>query len=218
MGMDSQYLGRLDFQAALTEQEKWHGEIASGRTHQMVLGFESEPVVTFGVRGNPAADLTRHPSEIVARGFALLHLDRGGQATLHHHGQLVIFPLCAVERGALRSWLLNIVEITRQCLGTWGVVAEWDESNPGLYTNAGKIMALGVRLRKGVTTHGLAINVNNDLSQYGLIRPCGRAGATMARMGPGIELSEVFNRWTGLFYQAQQSICATSGQNDVLPS
>ncbi len=199
--MDKVFLGRVSFQAALAAQEQWHRRIATGESRGVILAFESEPVVTLGVRGDARTDLTIPQAELALLGFSLLQLDRGGQATLHHPGQLVIFPMIQLRREDLRSWICRLVEITRECLRSWQIEARWDEAQPGLYTSQGKIMALGLRLRGGITTHGLAINVSNALSDYALIRACGVSGAAVARMGEGIALEEVYARWVATFEQ-----------------
>ncbi|NJL23845.1 MAG: hypothetical protein HC902_00770 [Calothrix sp. SM1_5_4] len=100
------YLGRVSYATALSLQERRRGEI---------LAFESDPVVTMGVRAG-AEDLKRPESFLRAQGFDLLRVDRGGQATLHAPGQLVIFPALDVSSwGAARAWIGHLVGVTQAC-------------------------------------------------------------------------------------------------------
>jgi lipoyl(octanoyl) transferase len=82
------------------------------------------------------------------------------------------------------------------------IESEWRESHPGLYTARGKIMACGVRIRSGVSTHGISINVRNNLADLDSIRACGVAKALVDRMGDEFSVSDVFANWCRHFHRA----------------
>lgn len=190
--MKSRYLGRVAFDHAVEAQEQIKREILEAGGQGVLLGFETEPVITLGVRGEPERD-------IVFGGFEIRRVDRGGQATLHNPGQLVIFPVVPIRGVGVRNWIEGLAAVTITTLREWGVEAAWDESRPGLYTARGKIMSLGVRLTHGVSTHGLAINVCNNLGDFGAIRVCGASCAAMDRMGEEIKPERVFPVWVQNF-------------------
>jgi lipoate-protein ligase B len=182
------YLGKVSFSEALAVQSR-----AVSEPGGEILGFEtSEPVVTLGVRARPDRD-------IIGAGFAIQAVDRGGQATLHNPGQLVIFPVIQVRAFGARRWIEMLAAVSKDCIREWGIEAVWDETRPGLYTERGKLMSLGVRISRGISTHGLAINVCNNLDDFRAIRVCGAASAAMDRMGEGVRPEHVFPVWVQKF-------------------
>lgn len=196
--MDSRFLGWVSFAAALEIQENLWREARVSRAG-CLLGFESEPVITLGVRGESATDVVGDYQDLQRRGFAIHTLDRGGQATIHNPGQLVIFPVCDVREIGVRRWIDHLAEVSVRTLRAFGVESHWNPDCPGLYTERGKIMSCGVRVRHGISTHGIAINVSNQLEDFSLIRACGVSGARVDRMGEGLCLSEIFARWVTEF-------------------
>lgn len=181
--MNFEYLGVCEFREALARQEALRVQPGT------VLGFEPmEPVVTYG-RRTVLADRTR--------AFPSFEVDRGGQATLHNPGQLVIFPVCQVE--SVREWVDRLWRVSQGALSDFGCAAEWDPLRPGLYTSRGKIASIGVRVKSGVSTHGIAINIRNRLEDFAVIRACGISGAAMDRLGEEFEPKEVFLRWIQRF-------------------
>jgi lipoate-protein ligase B len=198
--MHSRYLGRIPFAYALEAEAEAFVAVRNG-SEGHVLGFESEPVITLGRRGREDVDVTAARDELRAAGFELVRLERGGQATVHNPGQLVLFPVFSVKEWGARSWVCVLAKATRASLADWGVAAQWDESRPGVYTTRGKIASLGVRIRQGISTHGVAINVNNSLEDFGRIRACGVEGAAMDRLadhvrdGSAPSLEAVFATW-----------------------
>lgn len=196
--MTSEFLGRIPFAQALREEEAAFQLVKSGASAGVLLGFECEPVITLGVRAS-AADFLGSEDAVAARGFSIAKVSRGGQATLHNPGQLVIFPVCPINTIGARCWVQGLGMVTRAYLIERGLPCEWDEENPGLYTSGGKIMACGVRIRQGISTHGIAINVSNNLADFDLIRACGKERAPLDRMGLGFEPRSVFAGWVEKF-------------------
>lgn len=183
--MRFEYLDRVDFARALERQEEIHQAAVQNSAYDTLLGFEPlKPVVTLGKRAERGSE---------AEGFEYFELDRGGQATVHNPGQLVIFPVCTVD--GVRAWVERLWKVTQETLQDFGVKADWDEDCPGLYTDAGKIVSLGVRVRSHVSTHGIAINVANHLEDFSKIQACGISNAKMDRMGDEFRPRDVFLRW-----------------------
>lgn len=192
--MRFEYLDRVDFARALERQSEMHAAAVKNSAYDTVLGFEPRhPVITLGKR-----EAAERAGVNVEERFQTFQLDRGGQSTIHNPGQLVIFPVCTVENG-VRAWVEKLWQTTQAVLNEFGCQAVWDESCPGLYTAQGKIVSMGVRVRGGVSTHGIAINVSNRLEDFQAIQACGVRDAKMDRMGADIRCRDVFVRWCEIF-------------------
>jgi len=132
---------------------------------------EHEPVFTLGQAGKPEHVLM--PGEI-----PVIHVDRGGQVTYHGPGQIVVYPLLDIKRLdiGVREYVHRIEQAIIDTLLEWNIIATRREGAPGVYVGEAKIAALGIRVRKGRTFHGLAFNVAMDLEPFTRINPCGYAG------------------------------------------
>ncbi|MGY0504936.1 lipoyl(octanoyl) transferase LipB [Luteimonas sp. e5] len=132
---------------------------------------EHDPVFTLGQAGKPEHVLM--PGAI-----PVIHVDRGGQVTYHGPGQIVVYPLLDLKRLGIgvREYVHRIEQAIIDTLGEWNIGAERREGAPGVYVNGAKIAALGIRVRRGCTFHGLAFNIAMDLEPFSRINPCGYAG------------------------------------------
>jgi len=169
-------LGLCAYEHALEMQGAcWEARRSGGPETCLVL--EHPPTITLGRRTDPS-DLLARASELAAHGIACVATERGGGPTYHGPGQLVLYPildLAARGLGVRRFvWLLE--EIMIDLAGTVGVAAARDSRGRGVWTATGKLGAVGIRVREGVSMHGLALNVDLDLSPYRLIAPCGVRG------------------------------------------
>ena len=108
----------------------------------------------------------------------MLHVDRGGQVTYHGPGQLVVYPLLDLKRLKIgvRDYVHRIEQAVIDTLAEWNIVAARRDGAPGVYVGDAKVAALGIRVRRGCTFHGLAFNVAMDLEPFRRINPCGYAG------------------------------------------
>ncbi|MEO6137444.1 MAG: lipoyl(octanoyl) transferase LipB [Luteimonas sp.] len=138
---------------------------------------EHDPVFTLGQAGKPEHVL--QPGAI-----PVLHVDRGGQVTYHGPGQLVAYPLLDLRRLKLgvREYVHRIEQALIDTLADWGIVAGRRSGAPGVYVDDAKIAALGIRVRRGCSFHGLAFNVDMDLVPFQRINPCGYAGLRVTSM------------------------------------
>ena len=138
---------------------------------------EHDPVFTLGQAGKPEHVLA--PGDI-----PVLHVDRGGQVTYHGPGQIVAYPLLDLRRLKLgvRDYVCRIEQAVIDTLGEWNLRGERREGAPGVYVNGAKVAALGIRVRRGCTFHGLAFNIAMDLEPFARINPCGYAGLEVVSM------------------------------------
>lgn len=204
MSPDFQYIGRVPLSRAIHLQNEISQSIFAGG-QGCVLGFEADPVVTMGIRARPE-DLLIPEEPLRQAGFDLMPLDRGGQATVHNPGQLVVFPVLMVRELGARAWICLLARTTMNCLARWGIEAKWDERRPGVYTAQGKIASIGVRIGRGVSTHGVSLNIHNDLSAFDKIRVCGAKDASLDRMvdhlaEAPLSVEAVFREWEAQFRQ-----------------
>ena len=173
------------------------------------------PVFTQGQAGK--AEHLLLPGDI-----PVVQVDRGGQVTYHGPGQLVAYPLVDVRRLGLgvRELVSRIEQSLIDLLAGYGVSAEARADAPGVYVNGAKIASLGLRIRRGCSFHGLALNVDMDLQPFQRINPCGYAGLAMTQLadqvaGP-LDMNEVSARLREqlvkhLGYEQQQSLAGAIG-------
>lgn len=138
---------------------------------------EHDPVFTLGQAGKPEHVLM--PGDI-----PVLNVDRGGQVTYHGPGQIVIYPLLDLKRikVGVRDYVCKIEQSIIDTLDHWNIHAERRDGAPGVYVNGAKVAALGIRVRRGCTFHGLAFNIAMDLEPFHRINPCGYAGLQVTSM------------------------------------
>ena len=139
---------------------------------------EHEPVFTLGQAGK--AEHVLAPGDI-----PVVQVDRGGQVTYHGPGQLVVYPLLDLPRLKIgvRDYVCRIEQAIIDTLGDWNIEAMRRDGAPGVYVADAKIAALGIRVRRGRSFHGLAFNVAMDLEPFRRINPCGYQGLQVVSLG-----------------------------------
>lgn len=157
------------------------------------------PVYTFGQAGKLEHLLT--PGDI-----PVIHSDRGGQVTYHGPGQLVCYLLLDIRRLQLgvRDLVTAIEQSIVQLINSYGVAAEAKPEAPGVYVDDRKLAALGLRIRKGCSYHGLSLNVDMDLNPFSNINPCGIEGievVDMKRLGIDRPMAKVISELTDILIQ-----------------
>jgi lipoate-protein ligase B len=169
--------GRVDYEAALARQLALAKAVAVGDRADTLIAVEHPPTVTLG-RHASTADVVAEETELVARGICVVRTDRGGQATYHGPGQVVVYPIVAIARLGLgaRRWVSLLEAALLETLASFGVPGTLVESRPGVWARGGKIASLGLRISRGVSYHGVSLNVGLDVSGFGCIVPCGSAG------------------------------------------
>jgi lipoate-protein ligase B len=141
-------------------------------------------VITIGKSGK-VENVLASQAELRARGISLFFVDRGGDVTYHGPGQLVVYPIIDLKnRGSdLHQYVYDLEEVIIRTLGDFGIRAARDESHRGVWVADKEMAAIGLRVRRWVTMHGFALNVNTDLDPFSLINPCGftdRGATSMA--------------------------------------
>jgi lipoyl(octanoyl) transferase len=176
------WLGRVDYREALALQKGLVADRADERIGDRLLLLEHPRVLTLGRASDPA-HIRADPELLVARGIEVVRVERGGEVTYHGPGQLVAYPILALApRGLLVRPLVRALEaaLVSTC-AAHGVVAARRYGHPGCWCDPDgpdprKIGALGLRIERGVSYHGIALNVTVDLADFELIDPCGMAG------------------------------------------
>lgn len=151
--------------------------------------LEHPPVFTQGVAGKPEHIL--NPNNI-----PVVQSDRGGQVTYHGPGQLMIYTLLDLHRlkMGVRTLVCTLEKILIEALGALNIEAYGKREAPGIYVQDTKIASIGLRVRKGKSYHGVALNVENDLTPFNFINPCGFKGLKMTRISdhyPKATLSQI---------------------------
>jgi lipoyl(octanoyl) transferase len=174
-------LGQLAYRAAWEYQENVHQRVLGGEEERLLL-VEHPPVITFGRRPGVDRNLVASDEQLQQLGVEVVQSDRGGDITFHGPGQLVAYPIVrlADHHLSVGGYVHRLEDIVIATLAKLGVPAQKDASAIGIWTedtcNAAKICAIGVRIRRGVSLHGLALNVTTDLRYFDLIVPCGLVG------------------------------------------
>jgi lipoyl(octanoyl) transferase len=176
-------LGRQPFMATWPAMEGYSDRRGEDGDDQLWL-LEHDPVFTLGQAGKPEHVLA--PGDI-----PVVRTNRGGQVTYHGPGQIVAYPLIDLRRRKLgvREFVNRIEQALIDTLATWKIQALRKEGAPGVYVDGAKIGALGLRVRRGCSFHGLAFNVDLDPEPFSRINPCGYQGLKVTSVvecgGPG---------------------------------
>jgi lipoyl(octanoyl) transferase len=169
------HLGRVEYEPTWHAMQRFTDE--RGETTPDEIWFlEHPPVFTLGMSGKREHLLA--PGDI-----PVVQIDRGGQVTYHGPGQLVVYTLIDLRRARLgiRDFVTALERAVIDFAASFGVGAECRRNAPGVYVNERKLASVGIRVRRGASYHGLALNVCNDLEPFGRINPCGYAGLEMTR-------------------------------------
>ena len=168
--------GLVSYEDGLRLQEECREAVQAGGVEQLLL-LEHEPVYTRG-RRTKAGELPMGEDWYLAQGIAICDTDRGGAVTYHGPGQLVGYPILRIER--VHEYVAALEHALIAALADEGVEAELREGCTGVWAPKGKIASIGVHVSKRVTTHGFAVNVDNDLQPFEWVVPCGMEGAQMS--------------------------------------
>ena len=174
--------GLVEYEVALAEQRRLAGECRD-RGKATLLLLEHPPTYTFGVRGR-SEHLLLTEASLASLGAAVHRTDRGGDVTFHGPGQLVGYPIVDLRAwGEGPSWYVRSLEsVLIETLAAFGIEGRREPGRPGVWAGDGKVAAIGVRVSRGVTTHGFALNVDPDLDYFSHIVPCGLPGIAVTSM------------------------------------
>jgi lipoyl(octanoyl) transferase len=163
-------LGRVEYEPTWRAMQAFTAQRLPDTPDELWL-LEHPPVYTQGQAGKPE-------HLIAATSIPVVPIDRGGQITYHGPGQAVVYVLVDLRRRGygIRELVTRMEQAVIDVLATQGVTAARQSGAPGVYVNGAKIAALGLRVKHGCTYHGLALNVDMDLSPFAAINPCGYPG------------------------------------------
>ena len=177
------WLGTADYLATWQRMQTFTAQ-RDAQTRDEIWFLEHPPVYTLGLNGQ-----VRHL--LAANGIPVVHVDRGGQITYHGPGQLVVYPLLNLRRLQLgvRDLVIALEHTIIKTVQQWGIEAVGRRDAPGVYVDGRKLASIGLRVRRGCSYHGLAFNIDMDLSPFGGINPCGFENLEVTQLralgGPG---------------------------------
>ncbi|MEO8323989.1 MAG: lipoyl(octanoyl) transferase LipB [Actinomycetota bacterium] len=171
--MTASWMGTVDYSDAWALQRELFLALLDDERGDTLMLLEHPPTYTLGRRALEE-DLVYDEAERARRGISLYNVDRGGRATYHGPGQLVGYPILALgDRYDVLTYLRKLEEVVIRVAANLGVEAERDPENTGVWVGKNKIGAIGVKITRGITMHGFALNVVTDLSMFEGIVPCG---------------------------------------------
>lgn len=205
MFLTSQWQGLVSYDESLKLQEEAK-KISIQEKKDFAIGFECKAVITLGLSGKVEEDVVASTKQLQDMSVIVKTIQRGGQATLHSEGQLVIYPVVNIRNNQLKvKDFINLIErITLKTLLHFGVETKREEKLAGLFTKKGKIAFFGIHVSEGISQHGLSINIKNDLNLFNLIRSCGtssRIHDSLVSYCPQISLKEVFDAWINVAHK-----------------
>ena len=172
----------MDYLEARILQQTLVEKVHSGQEPNTMLMLEHPDVYTKG-RLSKESDILLPEEELAANGIPVYETDRGGQVTYHGPGQLVVYPILNIrDWGGPVKYIRTLEQVVITTLSEMGITANCESGNTGVWTEQGKIAAIGVKSSRGITFHGLALNVNTDLTKYQNIIPCGLANRPVTSM------------------------------------
>jgi lipoyl(octanoyl) transferase len=194
-GLCVKWLGRVPYEPTWRAMQQFTDSRDAGTADQLWL-LEHDPVYTLGLNADSGHLLD--PGQI-----PVVRIDRGGQVTYHGPGQLVVYALIDLRRSGVgvRDLVTALEYAVIDLAARYGISAICRERAPGVYVDECKLASVGLRIRRGGSYHGLALNVNMDLAPFRRINPCGYAGLQMtqlAALGGPDEVEQAAREFTPL--------------------
>jgi lipoyl(octanoyl) transferase len=186
------HLGQVDYQATWERMQQFTQQ-RTGETADELWFLEHPPVFTLGMAG-------RREHLLAPGNIPVVSTDRGGQVTYHGPGQLVVYTLIDLRRAGLgvRDLVTALEQSVIHYAASLGVTATARREAPGVYVAGRKLASVGIRIRRGCSYHGLALNVNMELEPFERINPCGYAGLAMAQLADIAAVSDISVAAAGL--------------------
>jgi lipoate-protein ligase B len=193
-------LGLSDYNDAWKLQQKVLEMRAAGEIPDLLLLTEHDHVFTVGKSGTEE-HLFASKNALKQEGVEFYHVDRGGDITYHGPGQLVAYPILDLQEYYLdvHRYLRDLEEAIIMTLGEYGIVGERDPRYTGVWVGGKKLAAIGVKVSRWITMHGVAINVNSDLSYFDRIVPCGISGRGVTSVERMLSRRVALNEFSKLF-------------------
>jgi lipoyl(octanoyl) transferase len=189
------YLGLVDYRQVLRVQHALHTRCRATGENALVL-TQHHPVVTLGYRC-PTEQLRLSVADLAAHRITVAEIERGGGATYHGPGQLIAYPIFSslLRRCGVRGLVTRLEDVMSRVCGRFGVAVGRRPGFPGIWREQRKLGAVGIAVRRGVSLHGCALNINLDLRPFSYIVPCGLIGTEVTSLererGRSITVAEV---------------------------
>jgi len=183
--MDVKRLGVVEYEEALALQQRLVEDRKAGRIGDQLLLLEHPAVITLGVRArSDRSHVIATPEALSARGVGVFDTGRGGDVTYHGPGQLVGYPIIDLrpDRCDVHRYVRDLEEVLIRAVAAFGISATRIPGLTGIWVGDAKLAAIGVRISRWVTSHGFALNVNTQLSDFELIVPCGISDKSVTSM------------------------------------
>jgi lipoyl(octanoyl) transferase len=214
-------LGTTSYEEVHRLQQRLQAARREGGGVDSLLLTEHRPVFTLG-RSHPQPDLRVEKEMVRQYGIEIVQTERGGDITYHGPGQLVAYGVID-----LRGWDLGVLDYVAgledtvtSVLADWGIRGEHSERGRGVWVEDRKIASLGLNVRRGVTMHGIALNIDTDLSHFELINPCGMRDIEMTTMvhqvGKQVTFEEVMDAFVfhfGRLFECTPKLMAVPGKD-----
>jgi lipoyl(octanoyl) transferase len=170
------HLGRVDYETTWRRMQQFT-DLRGAHSADEIWFLEHSPVFTLGMAG-------RREHLLAPGDIPVVHTDRGGQVTYHGPGQLVVYALVDLRRAGLgvRDLVTGLEQSVIHYCAALGIRAAARREAPGVYVDGRKLASVGIRIRRGASYHGLALNVDMDLEPFQRINPCGFAGLAMTQL------------------------------------
>lgn len=194
------YLGLMEYETAIAIQLTLTN-LAKQKNQVSVLGLHHPQVITLGYRADESAEINLNQN---LTNVPVVRSTRGGLATIHSEGQLVIYPIMNLKifKLGVRDYVLLLLTTTQDLLKTYDIASQIDLKGAGLFTEYGKISFCGIQVHNGISRHGISLNVRNDLQLFKLIRSCGIQDMkldSVQNYQVYDTLEEIFEKWMILF-------------------
>jgi lipoyl(octanoyl) transferase len=186
------HLGRVDYETTWRRMQQFTDQRGAHSADEIWF-LEHPPVFTLGMAA-------RREHLLAPGDIPVVSSDRGGQVTYHGPGQLVVYTLIDLRRAGLgvRELVTGLEQAVVRYAATAGITAAARREAPGVYVDGRKLASVGIRIRRGASFHGLALNVNMDLEPFQRINPCGFAGLAMTQLNELADMPDVTVAATGL--------------------
>jgi len=197
--------GLTDYQLAFERQKERVSALLAGDGRDTLVFVEHPVTVTLGRRATQN-DLCFAEKIFTDRGVSLQKINRGGLATAHEPGQLVVYPLVQLKKKDLRWFADQFLNVVVNLLADYGVDGYLKDGEPGVWVDGRKICSFGIALKKWISSHGIALNLNNSLETFNMIVPCGRPDEIVTslsqELGHNVAVAEVKELFIGHFCDA----------------
>jgi len=197
--------GLTDYQVAFNRQTEMVAAILAGDGQDTLVFVEHPVTVTLGRRATQS-DLRFSAEVFCDRGVSLQKINRGGLATAHEPGQFVVYPIVQLKKKDLRWFADQFLTVVVNLLADYGVDGYLKDGEPGVWVDGRKICSFGIALKKWISSHGIALNLNNTLETFKMIVPCGRPGEMVTslnrELGHNVSMAETKKLFVDHFCRA----------------